>query len=659
MFTSADNTPQNNIAPAPWKLILLTSTLVIGGLLSCGLYILQLESDLVRSIALDDAKRYTAALKEFRTLYTSEVVDRALSKDIKVSHDYLEHPGAIPLPATFSMLLGSQIEQHSGVGARLYSAHPFPWRKETGGPKDGFEQEALNKLINAPEEPFYQFQEDNQPQLRYAIADRMREDCINCHNTHPDSPKRDWMTGDARGVLAISIPLSNATSQARNALRGVFALSFMLAGSVLIFLLVFSFHLHNVAKVTQQNNTALNSEISQREKAEAERQAIQLQMFHAQKLESLGLLAGGIAHDFNNLLQGISGHTQLADLKIKQNQSPQKNINQVIKAVERASELTQQLLTYVGKNLVEKKEVDLCSLIEEMRPLISTMVRGIDIQYNLSTKPLFVNGEPSQLRQIVLNLLMNAADAVQNNKGTIEVITKIAENSDNISHPHWFSKHQVVLLKVQDTGMGMSKETLNKAFDPFFTTKSHGRGLGLAALQGIIRGHNGFMKVKSELGEGTTCQILLPLAQTENSLSVLSTPTKISSPKTLNKIILLVEDLSYVREVMLEVLTAQGYSVLAVSGGKQAIKQLRNTKVKNKNVNIDMIVILDVIMPEMNGYETFLQLRELDPHIPIIFTSGHTNTAPIENLLHKENVQFLSKPYTIPELLACLENTLT
>jgi adenylate cyclase len=206
-------------------ILMLTLMFCIGA--GCMLwYVARLQSNLIASTVLQDASLYSQALGEFRTLYTSEVVDTVIKRGIEVTHDHTTKEGAIPLPVTLTMLLGKRIGAHeSGAQTRLYSPYPFPWRQEEGGLQDAFSQEAWSYLQQNPDKPFYRFEDfKGLRSLRYATADLMRPSCVNCHNMHPASPKIDWKTGDVRGVLEVILPLDRAVAQTYVGLEGTFIL---------------------------------------------------------------------------------------------------------------------------------------------------------------------------------------------------------------------------------------------------------------------------------------------------------------------------------------------------------------------------------------------------------------------------------------------------
>jgi nitrogen-specific signal transduction histidine kinase/CheY-like chemotaxis protein len=395
-------------------------------------------------------------------------------------------------------------------------------------------------------------------------------------------------------------------------------------------------------------NVALSDEIARREQAEAERQAMQTQMLHAQKLESLGLLAGGIGHDFNNFLQGILGHTQLAEMKLSTVSEARPNLEQVRDLVGQAAGLIEQLLAYAGKTLVSKDLLNLSDLVAAMHPLTSTLADGtLDIRYSLHPALPAVEGTTAQLRQVVMNLLTNAADAVADNGGAINVRTGIIPSSreDGSASEAIDGESNLVFVEVEDAGHGMSQATLSKAFDPFFTTKSQGRGLGLAALHGIVRGHGGRLEVESEPGLGTRFRVVLPGVENtpdarEDSGSLVRTYT--------GRTILVVDDYEYIRLAAVEILEGLGCSLLEASNGLDSIRLFE------KHHEDISVVILDLLMPEMNGSEVFQHLRRIDPEIPVLLVSAHADPVKVDEMLADGNVMFLPKPYSSSQLLECL-----
>ena len=398
-----------------------------------------LRENVVKSTALQDAKLYAQALAEFRTLYTSEVVQAVSQRGILVTHDYEQHEGAIPLPATLSMKLGERIGSHgSGAKSRLYSPYPFPWRKAEGGLRDEFARRAWAQLSAAPDEPIYDFEEvDGLLSLRYAIADRMRPSCVGCHNTHPESPKTDWKSGDVRGVLEVILPLDAAIVQTNPGLRRTFFLMAVvsvmgLSGLALVVgtLRRSSREAHVLAAETERVNQSLEAEIADRERLEEERRRLEEerrrleeQVQRTQKLESLGVLAGGIAHDFNNLLTPILSYVELVREEVPPESDAYDSLEEIDTAAARAADLCGQILAYSGRRPLATEFIDLNSVVEETAHLLEISIsKKCVLEYELAPDLPPIRGDATQIEQIILNLITNASEAIGLDSGGIATV---------------------------------------------------------------------------------------------------------------------------------------------------------------------------------------------------------------------------------------------
>jgi len=471
------------------RTIVAITLLFVAGIAVMAMYTLRLEAELVRTMAMNDAALYARAVDEFRTVYTSEVVDRVRDVGIEVRHDYYEQPGAIPLPATLGLLLGNRLTEQGQGTVRLYSDHPFPWRDSRlvdgaeGGVMDPFEREALVALRGNPNVPYVRFEQDgNGARVRYASADRMRQSCVQCHNSHPDSPKSDWKLDDVRGVLEVTQPLAPEAANVRTTLRGIITLLMGAAILALLLLALMAIRLRRqsivsarLARDAQTAKETLQSEFEQRVSAQAEREKLQKQFERAQRLESVGVLAGGIAHDFNNLLMGISANTSIT-LKSMAPDAPDRiRLEQVTTAVQHATELTEQLLAYAGQGAFERTASDLSQVVESVRGLIESGTQPpLQVAFELDSGLPAILADAGQLRQLVLNLCSNAvasidgAGRVSLRTGILIVDQAMASMRFAVGEVH---TGPYVFLEVVDTGGGMSATTVNKMFDPFFTTK--------------------------------------------------------------------------------------------------------------------------------------------------------------------------------------------
>jgi PAS domain S-box-containing protein len=388
----------------------------------------------------------------------------------------------------------------------------------------------------------------------------------------------------------------------------------------------------------------VSRDITERRRLEEERRRMEERVQHAQKLESLGVLAGGVAHDFNNLLVGILGNASFALMDLTPEHPAWESVRQIEAAARRAADLTAQILTYSGRARAAMRPVDLSWLVREMSPLLEPAVsRKARLEYDLAEGlPPFL-GDPGQLRQVLMNLLMNASDALEGNRGVIRVRTAVVElGRDTLSGAALGSDlpaGDYLLLEVVDTGSGMDEETLRRIFDPFFTTRFTGRGLGLAAVLGIVRAHGGGILVRSVPGEGSAFQVIFP----ESVPSPLSIPPDGERTEDLSwrgaGMVLVVDDEEAVRSVARSTLERAGFTVLTSSDGREGIRLFQEHR------NEVVALVVDLAMPEFNGEEVLLAVRTLDPVVRVIVSSGHADDDTLRSLSEKGADAFLRKPW--------------
>lgn len=415
---------------------------------------------------------------------------------------------------------------------------------------------------------------------------------------------------------------------------------------------------HSVPLLDSQNRaTALLSitrDITERKQAEENQRKLEAQMQHAQKLESLGVLAGGIAHDFNNILTSILGFADLARRALTPDSRAFRYIQEVVKGAEQASELTQQMLAYSGKGRFVIQPLNISALVEDMSKLLEVSIsKKALLKYCFSKDLPSVEADASQMRQVIMNLIINASEALGDSSGIITVSTGLMHcNSAYLSETYLDEKlpeGDYVFLEVTDTGCGMSKETLSKVFDPFFTTKFTGRGLGLAALLGIVRGHRGAVKVYSELGKGTTFKVLFPAshspAQTGSALEVLEEWRG-------SGILLVVDDEAVVRNLASEMLQSMGFQVLTAKDGEEAVELFRSRAAEIR------LVLLDMTMPRMDGEATFLQMRKIRGDVKAILSSGYNEQTATARFVGRGLAGFIQKPYRYDALQAVVRRVL-
>ncbi|MEZ4265948.1 MAG: PAS domain-containing protein [Myxococcota bacterium] len=390
-------------------------------------------------------------------------------------------------------------------------------------------------------------------------------------------------------------------------------------------------------------------DVTERRRLEIQRMEARLQ--EAQKLESLGLLAGGIAHDFNNLLVGILGNASLALMKLPQGSPARRSIERIELSADRAADLTRQMLAYSGKGRFRIERLDISELVAEMANLLEVSIsKKAKLVFDFSSKPAVMDADGAQMRQLVMNLITNASDAIGAKPGTITLITRVLQCDAQYLAATYLHEElpagSYVVVEVCDSGAGMSPEVKRRMFDPFFTTKESGHGLGLAATLGIIRGHKGAVSVYSEEGKGTTIKVLFPESpapRAEAGERPVSAPLPRAPTQKLR--VLVVDDEETVRDLASQVLLSGAYEVLTAVDGVSAVELYRTSAEP-----IDLVV-LDLTMPRMSGEETFQALRALDPKVRVVLSSGYNQHDASSRFGGKGLVGFLQKPYRARDLL--------
>ncbi len=398
------------------------------------------------------------------------------------------------------------------------------------------------------------------------------------------------------------------------------------------------------------------TDITERRRVELERQQLDKKLLETQKLESLGVLAGGIAHDFNNLLTGVLGNAGLARIDLPADSTARRQIAQIEHAAQRAADLCKQMLAYSGKGRFVVQTLDLNELVEESLALLSVSIsKKATLRFEAAPDLPPVSADATQLRQVVMNLVINASEALEGAAGQITVTTgKLAVDPAYLATAQFTGDLRpgpAVFLAVTDTGTGMSRETIARIFDPFFTTKFTGRGLGLAAVLGIIRGHKGAIKVDSEPGSGTTFRLLFPAAK--GLAQPIAPPTAPHSEWKGTGRVLVIDDEEAVREVTLSILRALGFEADAAHDGIEGIEKFEAGPGRYA------AVLLDLTMPRIDGEETFLQLRKLQPDLKVILMSGYNRVDAINRFIGKGLAGFVQKPFQVETLAAELQRVFT
>jgi PAS domain S-box-containing protein len=389
-------------------------------------------------------------------------------------------------------------------------------------------------------------------------------------------------------------------------------------------------------------------DITQRKDAESEKLLVERRLLEGQKLESIGVLAGGIAHDFNNLLTGIIGNANLASLDLPAQSPVRTNLKQIEQASQRAAELCQQMLAYAGKGRFVVQPVELGALVKTTVPLLQASIsKRAKLHFDLQADLPAVMSDPTQIRQIIMNLVLNASEALNERDGEISIST-------NLVHPaaDWFdgaaltppeTNLNFVRLEVRDTGCGMSPETIAKIFEPFYTTKFTGRGLGLAAVLGIIRSHGGGLIVRSVVGKGSVFALFFP-ADSAQPVSQAPSRGTTNSPWKRSGRVLVVDDEPHVLKVSTSMLTNAGMTVESANDGYEALDLFRA-----KPESFDL-VLLDMTMPRLSGEETLYLLREIRPGVRVLFMSGYNRREVVDSLPGRATLGFMQKPFTLQAL---------
>jgi PAS domain S-box-containing protein len=371
----------------------------------------------------------------------------------------------------------------------------------------------------------------------------------------------------------------------------------------------------------------------------SERKQMESRLLRSQKLESLGLIAGGVAHDFNNLLATIMGNAGLSLDAISREHPAFHPLNEVVIASRRASDLTQQMLAYSGRAHIVIKAVDLSMTVREIGSLLETTIsKKIVLKFELAGGLPTIDGDESQLQQIIMNLVINASDAIGEQPGVIVIRTHEETGPDG---------ERRVCFEVRDSGCGMDEATRQHIFDPFFTTKANGRGLGLAAVLGIVRNHGGTLRVESEPGAGTTFRVAFPAGTTQAPAPAVPVNIDLGGSET----ILVADDDEGIRRMTMLALQRLGYKVLLASDGQEAVDVFR------AHQNEIAVVLIDWAMPVMNGEEALLRIFEIDPAAKAVMSSGYAETETLQRV-GTPLAGFVQKPYTTARLIRRLRDVI-
>jgi two-component system, cell cycle sensor histidine kinase and response regulator CckA len=379
-----------------------------------------------------------------------------------------------------------------------------------------------------------------------------------------------------------------------------------------------------------------------------ERRAFEQQMRQAQRLESLGVLAGGIAHDFNNLLTGIIGNASLAAETLTGAHAARRYLDELTLSAERAADLTRQLLAYSGRGQFVVGPVSVSDVVAEISTLVKASTpKTVDVRLHLDRRIPPIEADRSQIQQLLMNLVINAAEAIgEGRPGRVTVKTG-ADWLEGDFLRAAFPGAQIeagnyVFIEVEDDGCGMDEQTRARIFDPFFTTKFTGRGLGLAAATGIVKAHNGAIRVVTAAGKGTAFKVIFPVRREE--VVEEREPAKAESKAAVTGVVLVVDDEEIVRNVAKAALQIQGYRVILACDGREAVEVFREMS------DSISLVILDLTMPVMGGEEALRRMRDIRPDVTVMLSSGYTQTDAMRRFSDEGLAGFIQKPYTSARL---------
>jgi nitrogen-specific signal transduction histidine kinase len=375
-----------------------------------------------------------------------------------------------------------------------------------------------------------------------------------------------------------------------------------------------------------------------------ERRALEEQFRQAQKMEAVGRLAGGVAHDFNNLLTVILSYTDMLMEDASPKDARAEDLSEIRKAAVAAASLTRQLLAFSRQQVIEPRLLNLNDVVESSEKMLRRLIgEDIDVQATLSSTPLTVLIDPGQLEQVMMNLAVNARDAMPTG-GKLTLETANVTLDAEYARDHWpVTPGNFAMLAVSDIGCGMDEQTRSRMFEPFFTTKgaAHGTGLGLATVYGIVKQSNGFISVYSEPGKGTSFKIYLPLLDEAPEQYAAKPGSEATPTPSGTETILLAEDATAVRVAARQILERLGYTVLEAANGADALSAARAA--------IDLL-LTDVVMPEMSGRELVDRFAKLRPSTKVLFMSGYTDDAIVRHGVLRPGTAYLQKPFSADTL---------
>lgn len=629
-----------------WKFRIILPLLLAFFVFGLAWHVLTLQSNIVKMAGIHNAKLYSDAITAFRTLYSSEVVKIAEKHGFEVTHAYLKEDNSIPLPATFSVLLGKKISEAGSSGTvKLYSPYPFPWRQDNGGLQDAFSQEAWNALTEKPAIPFYKFEgQNNQQTLRYAVADRMRESCINCHNEHQNTPKTGWKTGDVAGVLEINLPLASIVAASRSNIKGTIIIYSVLSLIVTIVIMML---------IIKEKRYSLKLEQKVRDRTfEVEQQKVRAEKATLAKSEFLA----SMSHEIRTPMTSIIGMTELlSGSSLKKDEQ-----EEALRILRGASENLLALINDVldlskieaGHLELEEAEFELEDLICEAESFMGVAARGKGIELSRHIEPdvpvKFI-GDASRLRQIIFNLVSNAVKFTE--KGRVDINVRHKETKKDIAE---------LVFYVKDTGIGIPEDKFDIIFEKFrqadsTTTRNFGgTGLGTAISKLLVEAMSGNIWVESELGKGSTFYFTVKLkisetAEVEKTIKKEMKEKIIAWKRPLK--ILIAEDSEDNLNLIVMHLKETPHIVDTAKNGKVAVEKFQAG-------NYDL-VLMDMEMPVMDGYTATKEIRrweikEKKKPTPVVALTAHALKEHEQNSMDAGCTTHITKPFRKKKFLEAI-----